>query len=108
MLESAFWDVEWDVWWDVHADDCGMGQPHQVRSSQRGLLPTRPAVELLRRLTAETPLVELAAQIGLDRRTVQRVASRAWIRRDAADRLAVALGRHPSEIWLNWFPTEAR
>jgi lambda repressor-like predicted transcriptional regulator len=53
-------------------------------------------------------LVELASQIGLDRRTVQRVATRTWIRRDAADRLAIALGRHPSEIWLNWFPGDAR
>jgi lambda repressor-like predicted transcriptional regulator len=34
------------------------------------------------------------------------VLSRDRLRSDAADRIAVVLGRHPSELWPEWFADE--
>jgi lambda repressor-like predicted transcriptional regulator len=73
----------------------------QSRSTR--LLPTGPAVSAIRSVLATDSTTHLAALLALDRRTLQRLSSRPYIRRDAADRLAVALGRHPSEIWVEWF-----
>lgn len=67
------------------------------------LLPTAPALEAIRARLADCSTTQLAEVLAVDRRTLQRVARRPFIRRDAADRLAVALGRHPSEIWVEWF-----
>ncbi|MGH3264465.1 MAG: hypothetical protein ACRDNS_20995 [Trebonia sp.] len=39
----------------------------------------------------------------IDRRTLQRLLVRRAVRSDTADRIAIALGRHPSEIWSQWF-----
>jgi lambda repressor-like predicted transcriptional regulator len=67
------------------------------------LLPTEPVVAAIVTLRATHSTTQLARTLSLDRRTLQRLSTRPYIRRDAADRLAVALGRHPSEIWVEWF-----
>lgn len=49
-----------------------------------------------------------AASVALrvDRSTLHRVLSRDRLRSDAADRIAVVLGRHPSELWPEWLADE--
>lgn len=46
---------------------------------------------------------EIARYLQMDRRTIQRLFGKRRLRSDAADRLAIALGRHPCELWPNWF-----
>jgi hypothetical protein len=67
--------------------------------------PAEPAWRALHRRARarRISIVELAAVVGLDRRTIQRLAARRRLRTDAADRLAVALGRHGWELWPTWF-----
>lgn len=62
----------------------------------RGLL-------LARARQAEVSLCELAARIGLPKRTLHRVLSAMRLRWDIADRVAIALGHHPCEVWPEWF-----
>ncbi len=52
---------------------------------------------------AHVSLCEVAATIGLPKRTLQRVMSSRWLRWDVADRVAIALGHHPCEVWPEWF-----
>jgi plasmid maintenance system antidote protein VapI len=67
-----------------------------------------PARRMLRRLAAERDLTvgELAALLRLDRRTVSRIFGRDRLRADTADRIAVASGRHPSELWPDYYRTD--
>jgi hypothetical protein len=83
--------------------DPGMTANSYPPSRPTRLLPTGPAVSAIRSKLATESTTKLAAMLALDRRTLQRLSSRPYIRRDAADRPAVALGRHPSEIWVEWF-----
>jgi lambda repressor-like predicted transcriptional regulator len=78
------------------------------RSPLTRLLPTEPVVAAIGSLLATHSTTHLARTLSLDRRTLQRLSTRPYIRRDAADRLAVALGRHPSEIWVEWFEPVTR
>jgi len=41
--------------------------------------------------------------LGLDPDLVRSVAHRRWLPWELADEVAVALGRHPSELWPEWF-----
>ena len=50
-------------------------------------------------------LSALADILRLDRSTLYRVLGRDRLRYDTADRIAVCLGRHPSELWPEWFST---
>lgn len=70
-----------------------------------GYYPAEPAQRAMRRLADhnELSICELAALLGLDRRTVQRTLAKTRLRTDAADHIAVALGHHPSELWPDWF-----
>lgn len=45
----------------------------------------------------------LAARMGLNKRSIVRYRSGQWMHRDTADRVALALGRHPGEIWPEWW-----
>jgi lambda repressor-like predicted transcriptional regulator len=67
-----------------------------------------PARRLLRRLAVERDLSlgELAELLRLDRCTLHRLQHRDWLRSDTADRIAVAAGRHPSEIWPDYYSTD--
>ena len=48
-------------------------------------------------------LCELALTIGLPKRTLHRVLASSRLRWDIADRVAIALGHHPCELWPTWF-----
>lgn len=49
-------------------------------------------------------IVALSNELGIPRRTLCRILAGARIRWITADRVAVALGHHPSELWPEWFP----
>ena len=61
------------------------------------------ALLLARARAAELSLRELALSIGLPKRTLHRVLSSSRLRWDIADRVAIALGYHPCEVWPSWF-----
>jgi lambda repressor-like predicted transcriptional regulator len=67
--------------------------------------PAEPAHEALavaaRRVDGDLKL--LAEVLRIDRSTLYRLLQRSRLRYDAADSIAVALGRHPVELWSNWF-----
>ncbi len=67
--------------------------------------PAEPARQLLlaRADVHNITLTELGDILGLPRRTLHRLLASPRLRWDAADRVAVALGRHPSELWPGWF-----
>ena len=52
------------------------------------------------------PLTHLADDLRLPRRTLYRVLAGERIRWTTADRVAVALGHHPAELWPEWFSAE--
>ena len=64
-----------------------------------------PAQRLLTRAAEHHhgDLSALAAVLRLDRSTLHRVLKRDRLRYDAADRIAVSLGRHPSDLWPECF-----
>ena len=67
-------------------------------------LPSQPAQAALRRLLdGDSDLIALADVLRLDRSTLHRLMGRDRLRYDAADRVAIALGRHPYELWPEWF-----
>lgn len=72
--------------------------------------PAEPARQLLREYADryDATVTELAVLLRLDRRTVQRAFNRPDLREDTADRIAVAFGRHPCELWLDWFDLDTR
>lgn len=67
--------------------------------------PAEPARRLLLAHAErhDVTLTEVGDVLGLPRRTLYRALAGPELRWDAADRIAVALGRHPSELWPNWF-----
>lgn len=66
--------------------------------------PVRDYVAAQRRRGATLRQLNRAGSI--DVRTLQRALSRTRLRADAADRVAVALGLHPSQLWQDWFSGE--
>lgn len=62
-------------------------------------LPTAP----IRPLLASLGVAEVADRLGRDRRALQRALARPRLRAALADELAVACGRHPWEVWPEWF-----
>ncbi|MEI7655647.1 MAG: hypothetical protein WCJ22_02595 [Actinomycetes bacterium] len=52
--------------------------------------------------TDTTEFLELAVRTGFPARTLHRWAH-AGLRDVQADRVAVALGKHPSSTWVDWF-----
>lgn len=88
--------------------EAAIGTPANSPSSppthQRRYLPAAPIHRLIGHLRANgVSLNQQASQWSIDRRTLQRLLVRSRIRSDAADRFAVATGRHPSELWPDWF-----
>ena len=49
---------------------------------------------------------QLAEVLRLDRGTLYRLMRKTKLRYDAADAIAVALGRHPVELWPDWHDGE--
>ena len=48
------------------------------------------------------PMTELARELRIPRRTLYRVLDGRRIRWTTADRIAIALGHHPCELWPDW------
>ena len=80
----------------------------QVSTTGRPFFPAEPARRLLARVVADHDgnLTAASAVLQVDRSTLHRLLSRDQLRSDAADRVAVTLGRHPSELWPEWFADE--
>ena len=81
-----------------------------AQASMRGApsFPAAPARRLLARVVADCDgnLTAASAALRVDRSTLHRLLSRDRLRSDAADGIAVTLGRHPSELWPDWFADE--
>lgn len=67
--------------------------------------PIEPVLRLLRARADRDglSLTELVAVLPLPARTVFGWLARGSLRWDSADRMAVALGQHPAQIWPDWF-----
>ena len=80
----------------------------QVSTRGAPFFPAAPARQLLARVVEDFDGNLSAASVALrvDRSTLHRLLSRDRLRSDAADRIAVTLGRHPSELWPDWFADE--
>lgn len=61
------------------------------------------ALLIARARAADISLRELALAIRLPKRTLHRVLTSPSLRWDIADRVAIALGHHPCEVWPKWF-----
>ena len=48
-------------------------------------------------------VVELARRFGVARRQMHRYVAGGGVPECAVDRLAVACGLHPGEVWAEWF-----
>ena len=77
-------------------------QPGQALGSFFPAAPAQLAVERLAK-DLQADATELAAVLRLDRSTLFRLMHGRRLRYDAADHIAVALGRHPCELWPDWF-----
>ena len=81
----------------------------QARWEQSGrppaMFPAEPARKALMELALrrQLSLMEAALEIHLDEVTARKVFLRRWLPWDRADHIAVALGRHPSELWPDWY-----
>lgn len=68
---------------------------------------TFPAKELVKKFGSNTTMIAMAEALDTKRSTISN-----WCENDimfsqwAADRYAVKLGLHPSEVWLDWFALE--
>ena len=78
------------------------------RTRSAPFFPAAPARRLVARVVADCDGNLTAASLALqvNRGTLHRLLSRDRLRSDAADRIAVTLGRHPSELWPDWFADE--
>ena len=66
--------------------------------------PRYQAVKLLEPLGQDVWASRLAIRLGVNRATIQRWRNpKTTLNQWDADRYAVRLGKHPSEIWTNWF-----
>lgn len=67
--------------------------------------PAAPAQRLVLHRAEELnlSLTDLADVLRLPRRSLLRLLSQQQLRWDTADRIAVALGHHPGEIWPTWY-----
>ena len=78
------------------------------RTRSAPFFPAAPAGRLVARVVADCDgnVTAASAALRVDRGTLHRLLSRDRLRSDAADRIAVTLGRHPSELWPDWFADE--
>jgi lambda repressor-like predicted transcriptional regulator len=74
-------------------------------ATPRRVFDTAPARTLLlaRAQDRQLSLHDLADTLRLPPRTLARVLTRTQLRWDTADRIAIALGHHPSELWPSWY-----
>ena len=69
--------------------------------------PKYQPLKLVARFGKDVSASQLAVIFGVNRVTVQRWRNpRTTIDQWDADRYAIRLGKHPSEIWTDWFDIE--
>ena len=78
--------------------------------SRSNRLPAAPA---RRAITAwadshQLDLQDLAEVLRLQTHELRLLLDRRWLTWETADEIAIALGRHPYEIWPGWFDTFRR
>jgi lambda repressor-like predicted transcriptional regulator len=79
-----------------------MTRPSPANSLPRRV-PTGPVRKVVDTLTSSgVSISQIARAWAIDRRTLQRVLLRPTLRSDTADRIAIAAGRHPTELWPDW------
>ena len=68
--------------------------------------PAGPAQEAIRRFarTHAVPINDVGPVLGIDQRIVDSTMDRRWLPSHLADAVAVALRRHPCDLWPEWFP----
>ena len=78
------------------------------RNRASTFFPAAPAQQALARaaLAVDGDVSHLAEVLRLDRGTLYRLMRKARLRYDSADAIAVALGRHPVELWPDWYDRE--
>jgi hypothetical protein len=78
---------------------------HRVTRTGGNRFPAAPAQEALRGFGRAhvVTIDDLAAVLGVDRRLVTSVMARRWLPWHLADTVAVALRRHPCDLWPDWF-----
>lgn len=67
----------------------------RVVGTQERHLPWAPVARMMGRAST----YEMARRCRVQRRTIYRWREQGWVSIRVADRLAVALGHHPIEIW---------
>jgi plasmid maintenance system antidote protein VapI len=66
--------------------------------------PKYPAYELIKIFPADTWASQLAETFKVSRETIRRWRNpKTTLTQWEADRYAIQIGKHPSEIWTNWF-----
>jgi lambda repressor-like predicted transcriptional regulator len=91
----------------VTCPDCGnrkfesMPCDHCSAPPRSDLLRAKPLQEELARRQKDHGLTweQLARDCGLSSRTILRIFAADWVTNNVADRVATALGIHPTEIW---------
>lgn len=70
-------------------------------------LPAEPAKQAIRSFGRRHALsiAETATVLALDPRLVRSVMGRRWLEWETADVIAVALRRHPLDLWPDWLDT---
>jgi lambda repressor-like predicted transcriptional regulator len=79
-------------------------QTHPPRPEERWFA-AEPAIRALQRLAQRRHLShdQIAVYLGIDQTSLSRLLAAAKLRSDRADAIACALGRHPYELWPEWF-----
>jgi transposase-like protein len=66
--------------------------------------PKYPAHQLIQLFPADTWASQIAQSFDVSPETIRRWRNpRTTLTQWEADRYAIKLGKHPSEIWVNWF-----
>jgi hypothetical protein len=72
--------------------------------------PAEPAQRAIRSLGRRhaLSLAEIADVLAVDPRLLRSVMGRRWLGWETADTIAVALRRHPLDLWPDWMGTRGR
>lgn len=72
--------------------------------------PAEPAQRAIRSFGRRHVLsfAEIAEVLTVDPRLLRSVMGRQWLEPETADTIAVALGRHPLDLWPDWLGTRSQ
>ena len=71
--------------------------------------PAEPAKQAIRRFGRRHALsiAQTATVLAIDPRLLRSVMGRRWLEWETADAIAVALRRHPLDLWPDWLGTRS-